>query len=109
MLDNVIEMNKCGIYAIKCKDPTVQKVYIGSTKHLGQRINRHRYECNTEFRRNYNYPIYKYIRENGGFDNFEFDFLEEVTDEDILVIKEQEWIDLFPDELLLNATNAIKI
>jgi len=70
-------MNKIAcIYKIKhkldCKD---ENIYIGSTCNLNNRITKHKYCCNNERDKNYNLNIYKYMRDNGGFDNFEFTIL----------------------------------
>ena len=45
--------------------------YIGSTKDLNHRIKSHKFDCKTMDRK-----VYKYIRENGGWDNFEFEVIE---------------------------------
>tara|TARA_R110002126_G_scaffold272317_1_gene416466 strand:- start:273 stop:776 length:504 start_codon:yes stop_codon:yes gene_type:complete len=56
--------------------------YIGSTKDLKQRISTHKYDCNTKFikngnkRKHYNKKVYQYIRENGGFDTFDFEVID---------------------------------
>tara|TARA_R110002126_G_scaffold263008_1_gene406003 strand:+ start:71 stop:682 length:612 start_codon:yes stop_codon:yes gene_type:complete len=48
------------------------KCYIGSCWNFTRRKREHKYRCYNENCREYNYPVYKYIRENGGLDNFEF-------------------------------------
>ena len=40
--------------------------YIGSTVNYRKRKNYHKSCCNNEKSINYNFPVYKYIRENGG-------------------------------------------
>ena len=71
------------IYKIKhkldCKD---EKIYIGSTCNLNNRKRTHKHSCNNETDRNYNSNIYKYMRDNGGYDNFEFTILRVCEGED---------------------------
>ena len=66
------------IYTLTCKDTNIKDLYIGSTLKPKKRMNDHRYECSTEWRINYDYPIYKFIREHGSFDNWEMKIIEEV-------------------------------
>jgi hypothetical protein len=51
--------------------------YIGSTTNMGVRKYAHKRRCNDEKIRGHNYPVYKYIRENGGWDCFKIQVLEE--------------------------------
>ena len=69
-------MNKGIIYIIKCKDKNIKDCYIGSTTNLKKRIINHKSDCNNENTKNYNAKKYQFIRENGGFDNFYFEILE---------------------------------
>ena len=64
------------IYLIKHKTDDTKNVYIGSTINLKERIRSHRKDCNNEKRKNYNFKLYQYIRENGGFNQYEFIILE---------------------------------
>ena len=67
-------MNKTGIiYIIKCKDKSIKDWYIGSTINLKSRIMHHKSMCNNKNCKDYNCKKYKFIRENGGFDNFYFE------------------------------------
>jgi len=64
------------IYLIKHKTDNTKKVYVGSTINLKKRIRRHRQDCNNEKNKEYNYKLYQYIRENGGFYMYEIIILE---------------------------------
>lgn len=64
------------IYLIKHKTCDTKKVYVGSTNNFKRRISKHRHDCNNEKNKVYNYNLYKYIRENGGFNEYEFIILE---------------------------------
>jgi hypothetical protein len=50
--------------------------YIGSTKDLKRRICTHKYSCNNQNSSRYNVKLYKYIRDNGGFNTFEFEVVD---------------------------------
>ena len=60
------------IYVIKCKDDNITEEYIGSTTHFIERKCAHKICCNNDNDKNktYNYKIYKFIRDNGGWDNW---------------------------------------
>ena len=57
-------------YEIICKTNN-DLSYIGSTKDLRVRMNNHKHNCNNENAKKYNYKIYRTIRNNGGWDNFD--------------------------------------
>ena len=64
--------------------------YIGSTNNLGRRKVQHKY-CLTKINNpNYNLPIYKYIRDNGGIDNIEYSIIEENNITDLIEQKKCE-------------------
>jgi hypothetical protein len=65
------------IYIIRHKNKEIEWVYVGSTKNLRCRKNQHKCDCNNENRRHYNFPSYQFIRENGGWDEFEMIPIEE--------------------------------
>ena len=50
--------------------------YIGSCKDLNQRLIEHRYNSKTEGRPCYGSKFYTFLRENGGFDTFEWKILD---------------------------------
>ena len=83
------------IYKLCCKDPTITDEYIGSTCNKNRRKQEHKSCCNCETNKNYNYPVNQFIRENGGFDNFDLIILEEYPCESKvqLEMKEREWIE----------------
>ena len=63
---------KISIYAIvpiegNDEDPPL---YIGSTTNLKNRNYAHKTKCNNPNDKEYNKPLYKFIRDNGGLDNF---------------------------------------
>tara|TARA_R110002153_G_C13055864_1_gene471527 strand:- start:60 stop:551 length:492 start_codon:yes stop_codon:yes gene_type:complete len=70
-------MNTGIIYIIKCKDPKIEQCYIGSTTNLKRRMIQHKYNCNNINSNEYNINIYKFIRQNKGYDNFYFEILQD--------------------------------
>ena len=59
------------IYKLCCKDANITDIYIGSTTNFKQRKGTHKRSCNNEKDKAYNIKVYKCIRENGGFENWE--------------------------------------
>ena len=65
------DYNKMLIYKIVPKDTTLNYCYVGSTVDLRIRTNQHKSVCNNINSSGYNILLYKTIRENGGWDNWE--------------------------------------
>jgi hypothetical protein len=57
-------------YKFVCINDDVKSCYVGSTANIKKRRTDHKYDCNNENRKSYNYKIYQTIRENGGWDNW---------------------------------------
>ena len=62
--------NGC-IYIIKSKDLNIKKVYIGSTCNFRRRKSEHKKNCNNSNDRHYNLNVYRFIRENKGWDEWQ--------------------------------------
>jgi hypothetical protein len=58
------------IYVIKCRNNEILEEYIGSTTVFKVRKYTHKSDCNNILSKHYNYKIYEFIRENGGWDNW---------------------------------------
>lgn len=99
-MDRKQDFTTAVIYHIRRID-TKMVIYVGSTTDFKQRQRSHKNVCyNSNNKMKYNYPIYCYIRENGGFDCFEVipvSFLK-LENKVELLIEEQKEIDKF-DEL----------
>lgn len=65
-----INYGKTIYYKIYCKDANVPNIYVGYTTQFTKRKSQHKRECTIEGNKKYNEPLYKYIRENGGWSNF---------------------------------------
>ena len=64
------------IYKIVAKDPNIQECYVGSTLDFVRRKRQHKSNTTNEKRDGYNWPVYKFIRENGGWKNWDMIELE---------------------------------
>lgn len=74
---DMADYSKGIIYMIKkIDDEDYENVYIGSTINFIKRKNEHKGRCNNSNDPKHHYKIYKYIRENGGWDCFEIVELE---------------------------------
>jgi hypothetical protein len=67
---NEIDYSKTIIYKIVCNDLTVTDCYVGSTTDFKTRKAAHKSMCNNKNSKNYNFKVYKMIRDNGGWLNW---------------------------------------
>ena len=67
------------VYKISCLDESVKECYIGSTVNFRKRIYQHKHFCHNENSKIYNLPLYKFIRENGGFDAWTMTIIDSLT------------------------------
>ena len=68
------------IYKLCCKDLNIKDIYIGSTSQLlCKRKSAHKNSCNDEYNsKKYNLKVYNFIRDNGGFNNWDLILLDNV-------------------------------
>jgi hypothetical protein len=95
-------MSKSGIvYKLCCVDTDIERIYIGSTKNFARRKCNHKSNCNNEKSKEYNYNVYQFIRENGGFYNWQMIQLEVVNYETKrdLEAHERRWIEQLKPKL----------
>jgi hypothetical protein len=59
------------IYKLCCKDLSITDIYVGHTTDMRKRKWGHKSNCNNEKIKNYNLNVYQFIRNNGGWDNWE--------------------------------------
>jgi predicted GIY-YIG superfamily endonuclease len=67
----MIDYSKTIIYKIVSKDLNNNYIYVGSTTDFAKRKSAHKCSCTKENSKYYNFKVYKMIRENGGWDEFE--------------------------------------
>lgn len=89
------------IYKIVCKDLTIKSVYVGHTTNFRRRKHNHKSVCDNENRKEYNLNVYKFIRENGGWNNFEMIMVEEYNCENSLQAHQREryWVETLNADL----------
>ena len=83
------------IYKIVCRDPEITDCYVGSTTSHLKRKSAHKSICNNKNLKEYNYPVYRFIRDTGGWDNWEFVLLEDYPcrNKKQLNIRERYWFE----------------
>ena len=59
------------IYKLACNDETIKDIYVGHTTNFTQRKYAHKINCNNEKSSNYKLKVYEFIRNNGGWKNWE--------------------------------------
>jgi hypothetical protein len=106
-------MVKYTFYKIHLKTPTEEQQkfnYVGMTANLIDRKSKHKHTCNNENSKNYNLNVYRNIRENGGWDNFCVEPLEELECENRLEGSKREryWYNIEGGELNTYIPNQTK-
>ena len=98
------------IYKIQCKNTDVNDIYIGHTTCYYQRYRLHKSNCNNESAKGYNYKIYKIIRENGGWENWNMIIIEKYPCNNVNEAKEREryWIEKESSKLNVSIPNRSK-
>ena len=88
-------------YKIVCKDPAITDCYNGSTCSFKDRKYKHKTTCNNPNADNYNLKVYRFIRENGGWDNWTMIQLElsPCNSEQQLRLREREIFDILKPTL----------
>jgi len=89
------------VYRMFCKDTRVTDCYIGSTTDIKQRMRGHRDDVEYETRKRHTRKS-QFIRENGGWENWDHEVLEslEFQTQEELRMWEQKWIDETPTATL---------
>lgn len=97
----MVKYDKSSIYKICCKDVNVKGEYVGSTTNMQRRKTQHKHNCYNDKKKDYNQRVYSYIRDNGGWENWDFIEVEKfiATDKNHLHTRERYWIELLKSEL----------
>lgn len=66
-------------YRICSKNPEIKDCYVGSTTQFRNRKWEHKRRCNVENQKNYNIYIYQFIRDNGGWENWDMIEIEKMN------------------------------
>ena len=70
---------KSCIYKIASKDANINDIYIGSTCNFVKRRNQHKSACNNPNDKGYNLYVYRFIRDHGGWQNFNLYVIEKFS------------------------------
>ena len=88
-------MSRTGIiYKLCCKNVDITECYVGSTINLSRRKHQHKIRCNNQNNNKYYFKVYQYIRENGGFDNWDIIQLETIQFNDRYELNARERVHL---------------
>ena len=74
-----LDYSKTYIYKLCCRDVDVTDVYVGSTTNFAQRRREHRSRCDNESGEMYNSNPYSFIREHGGWSNWDMVLVDTVN------------------------------
>jgi hypothetical protein len=85
-------MNTSDIYKLRANNPEISDFYVGSSVSLWSRYLLHRKACNDSKNKLYNSPLYLFIRENGGIENWTCELIAQ-CERHLQRQIEQEWID----------------
>ena len=98
------DYSKGMIYKLCCKDPQITEIYIGSTINKKNRKNTHKKCCNNSNEKDYNSYKYEFIRDNGGFENFDMILIEAFpcNSKNELISRERYWIETLKPKLNRN-------
>jgi hypothetical protein len=94
-----IDYSNTVIYKIVCKDPLiadVSDVYVGHTTNFVQRKYAHKQTCNNIKSPCYNLKLYKTIRDNGNWANWDMTIINNYNCKDHLEAKQKEQEHLLP-------------
>ena len=84
------------VYKIVCLDPTITDLYVGSTTNLIRRKCAHKNTCININNKHHNLYVYTFIRDNGGFENWQFVVVRRynnIKTKEELLRKERKYID----------------
>ena len=85
-----IDYSKTHFYKIVCKDTSIKDIYVGHTTDFKTRKGCHKRVCNNPKEPNYNIPLYKFIRDNDGWDNFDMILIETKSYENSMEARKRE-------------------
>ena len=95
MPKKAIDWSKTIIYKIICRDVNVPDGYVGSTTNLMKRKCNHKSNCNNSNAKEYNFFVYKFIRDHCGWENFDVVQIEQykAKDKNDAHARERYWIE----------------
>jgi len=90
-----IDYANSSIYKLCCRDTDITDCYVGSTTNFRTRKNQHKCVCYKQEYKTYNRKVYQFIREHGGWENWDMVLIEKVNvnDGNELHKEERKWIE----------------
>ena len=77
-------------YIYRLWTPGITDEYIGSTTDMRKAKYQHKAICNNVNHKRYNLKLYKFIRANGGWDNWRMDMIEQIEFEDRMELRKRD-------------------
>lgn len=90
MMNQTIDYSNTIFYKIYCKDENVTDKYIGHTTNFVQRQKQHKRSCINPTSDNHNCKVYKFIRDNYGWDNWKMEIIAFHACENLMSAKKYE-------------------
>ena len=66
-----VDYEKGFIYKLRCLDPEIKDIYVGSSTNKAQRKKNHKNKSTNPKDKAYNFYVYQFIRAHGGWENWE--------------------------------------
>ena len=85
-----INDNNTIIYKLVCNDVNIKDCYVGHTTDYARRKQQHKTCCNNENGKSYNLNVYSFIRDTGGWDNWDMVIIEKYNCSNNLEAKQKE-------------------
>ena len=101
-----IDYSNTHIYKIVCKDLNIKGCYVGHTTDFKTRKGCHKRVCYNRNDKNHHLPLYQFIRENGGWDNFDMVLIETVNCPNSLEARKHERERMEQEQSTLNKVRA---
>lgn len=107
MPKNEVDYSQTIIYKLCCKDPSIKDIYVGHTTNFKVRKNAHKKACSDASSEYCNQYVYKFIRANGGWDNWSMIEIDNLSCENKREAEKREryWIETLVAKL--NSINPI--
>ena len=103
----MLDFSKAVIYKISCNDIDIKNIYIGSSCNFTNRRAKHKKNTNNKVGKLYHLKLYKFIRDNGGWDEFKIEIIENYPCNNSieLIDREKYYIRLYNADLNTNLIN----
>ena len=85
-----INYNNTIIYKLVCNDVNIKDCYVGHTTDYARRKQIHKSSCNNENGKKYNLNVYSFIRDTGGWNNWDMVIIEKCNCSTSLEAKQKE-------------------